>query len=195
MSFDISSLIGSVAPTLATMLGGPLAGTAVKAIVGAIGLPTGSTIDDVTKVAQSGAVTPENIVALKAADAQHSEMLGQQGIDLAKINAAHVEALATTQAGDLSSARGREIAVKDNTPRVLTYLYTLGLFLVIGAEFYLGIAHIDIDPLTHSSLDTLLGVLMTMVIGSKEYYLGTSSGDAHKTELLAKSTPPDTKNV
>jgi hypothetical protein len=130
---------------------------------------------------------------LRAADQAHAEQLSAQGIDLAKLNASHEEMLVNSAVGDRSNARNREIAVKDNTPRVLTYLYTLGLFLVIGAEFYLGVSHIDIDPLTHSTLDTLLGVLMTMVVGSKEYYLGTSSGDAHKSELLSKAPAiPDT---
>jgi hypothetical protein len=185
MSFNLGSVIGSIAPTLATMLLGPLGGTAVAAIASAFGLPTGSNIDDVTKVVQSGSMAPEMIAALRAADQKHAEILGQQGVDLAKLNVAHVEALANTAAGDRANARQRETNVRDNTPRVLTYMYTIGLFCVIAAEFTLGIDHIEIDPLVHSTLDTLLGVLMTMVIGSKEYYLGTSSGDANKTELLA----------
>jgi hypothetical protein len=188
MSFNLGAVIGSVAPTLATMLLGPLGGTAVSAIASAFGLSPNATTDDITKVVQTGAMTPDIIVALRAADQKHAEMISQNGIDLAKLNAAHVEALQNISAGDRASARAREMNVKDNTPRVLTYLYTLGLFLVIAAEFYIGVLHIEMDPLVHSTLDTLFGVLMTMVIGSKEYYLGTSSGDAHKTELLANKT-------
>lgn len=187
MSFDISGVIASVAPTLASMLLGPLGGTAVTAICGAFGLPVSAGMDDITKVVQTGAMTPDMISALRAADQRHAEILGQQGIDLEKLNMGHVENLAATAASDRDNARGREIAVRDNTPRILTYMYTIGLFCVIAAEFTLGIDHIEIDPLIHSTLDTLLGVLMTMVIGSKEYYLGTSSGDARKTELLSKS--------
>lgn len=187
MSFDIASFISSVAPTLGTMLLGPLGGTAVTAICGALGLPASAGTDDITKVVQSGALTPDMITALRAADQKHAEILGQQGVDLVKINASHEEALAATDEEDRASARSREISVKDNTPRNLTYLYTVGLFAVIAAEFGLGISHIEIEPLIHSTLDTLLGVLVTICIGAKEYYLGTSSGDAHKTELLAKS--------
>ena len=38
MNFNFKTAIGSIAPALATMLGGPLAGTAVTALEGALGL-------------------------------------------------------------------------------------------------------------------------------------------------------------
>ena len=174
MSFDIGAVIGSVAPTLAAMLLGPLGGTAVTAIVGALGLPTGSTMADVTTVAQTGGMTPDGIAALREADQKHAEILSQQGIDLAKINAVHIEAMANTDMLDRTSARDREIAVKDNTPKILTYVYTFGLFLVIAAEFAIGVMHIAIDPVAMATLDTFFGVLTTMVISSKGYYFGNT---------------------
>lgn len=193
MSFNIASVLSSVAPTLATMVGGPLAGTAVLAITKALGLNSdnGGSLAAITEVVQNGNLTPENLVALRAADQEHAEKLAQQGIDLQKLNMGHIEALAATAASDRASARTREISVKDNTPRVLTYIYTVGLFAVIGVEFGLGVNHLEIDPLIHSTLDTLLGVLVTICIGAKEYYLGTSSGDARKTELLASKPNGD----
>jgi hypothetical protein len=190
MAFDLKSVIASVAPTLATMLGGPLAGTAITALEGAFGLAPGAGMGAITQIVQTGGMTPEIISSVRAADQKHAEVVSQQGIDLQKLNLAHDEAMAATAEQDRVSARTREVSVRDNTPKVLTYLYTVALFAVIGVEFAIGIKQIPIDPLVKSTLDTLFGVLLTMVIGSKEYYLGTSSSDAHKTELLAKSTPP-----
>lgn len=185
MSFDLRSVISSVAPTLATMLGGPLAGTAVTALEGAFGLGAGAGVDGITQVVQSGGMTPEIIAAVRTADQKHAEIIAQQGIDLQKLNFAHEEATAEQAVQDRESARLREMSIRDNTPKVLTYLYTVALFAVIGVEFWIGIQQIKIDPLVKSTLDTLFGVLLTMVIGSKEYYLGTSS-----SESAAKSTSP-----
>lgn len=183
MSFDLRSVIASVAPTLATMLGGPLAGTAVTALEGAFGLGAGAGVEGITQVVQSGGMTPEIIASVRVADQKHAEIIAQQGIDLQKLNFAHEEATAQQAVQDRESARQREMSVRDNTPKVLTYLYTLALFTVIGVEFWIGVKQIIIDPLVKSTLDTLFGVLLTMVIGSKEYYLGTSS-----SESAAKST-------
>lgn len=187
---DMKSIITAImpiAPTLATMLGGPLAGTAITALEGAFGLSTGSGTSAITQVMQTGSMTPDIIAKVREADQKHAEILAQQGLDLQKLNLAHEEAMASTASQDRSSARTREMSIRDNTPKILTYLYTIALFSVIGIEFTIGIKQIPIDPLVKSTLDTLFGVLLTMVIGSKEYYLGTSSSDAHKTELLAQA--------
>ena len=63
MSFDLKTAIGSIAPTLATMLSGPLAGAAVSALVGAFGLGPSAGADDITKVMQGGTMTPETVAA------------------------------------------------------------------------------------------------------------------------------------
>lgn len=55
MSFDWKQLVGSVAPTIATALGGPLAGMATKAIASAIGCDEAD-VEEVLKDA-----TPNNL--------------------------------------------------------------------------------------------------------------------------------------
>ena len=125
MGFDLKGAIGSIAPTLATMLGGPLAGAAVSALTGAFGLTsTGDQSKDlgaISDVVQNGAMTPDMISQVRAADQKHLEIIGQQGVDLAKLNADHEAAMAQISVGDVASARQREVAVKDSTPRVLAY--------------------------------------------------------------------------
>ena len=89
MSTDLKSLVSTIAPTLATMLGGPLAGTAVTALEGAFGLQAGAGPEAITQAVQSGAMTPEVVAAMRAADQKHAEAMAQQGIDLEKLNLAH----------------------------------------------------------------------------------------------------------
>ena len=86
MAFDLKSALASIAPTLATMMGGPLLGTAVTALESAFNLAPGSGVDAITKVVQTGGMTPDIIAAVRAADQKHAEIMGQQGIDLAKMN-------------------------------------------------------------------------------------------------------------
>ena len=88
----LATAIGSFAPTLATMLGGPLAGTAVTALESAFGLAPGAGADAITQVVQGGGMTPDIIAKVREADQKHAEVMGQQGIDLAKLNADHAEA-------------------------------------------------------------------------------------------------------
>ena len=46
---DLAKTLAGIAPTLATALGGPLAGIAVKAAVGAFGLNDDATANDLAK--------------------------------------------------------------------------------------------------------------------------------------------------
>lgn len=189
--FDLKSVIGSVAPTLATMLGGPLAGTAVTALEGAFGVKSGSGADAITQVVQSGGMTPEIIAQVRAADQKHQEALQQMGIDLQRLNDSHEEALAdeakqlaVIDAQDRASARQREMSTKDWTTRVLAYVVLLGWLSVNGYV------------LTHELPQTMVPIIMRL-LGTLDsmtglvlaYYFGSSSSSARKTELLTQAVP------
>src|SRR6267154_2046678 len=154
---QLATSIGSFAPTLATMLGGPLAGTAVSALEQALGLKQGAGPEAITQVVQAGALTPDQVVAIRAADQKHAEVIGQQGIDLAKLNADHEEAFEKISAADRASARQREIATKDMTPKILAYLIIGFTFALEGALIFHG-APKDIDGVI---LGRVLGTLDT----------------------------------
>jgi hypothetical protein len=183
MSFDLRAVIGTVAPTLATMLGGPLAGAAVSAIAGAFGLPSGSGQDDITKVVQSGAMTPEIIAKVRQADQEHAEKLRQMDIDLEKLNQGHQEALAATDASDRDSARKREIAVKDWTPTMLALGITAGFFGILGFLLF------QAPPAnSRDVLNIMLGSLGTAWVSMVAYYFGSSAGSEAKTKIIAGMT-------
>lgn len=180
MSFDLKAAIGTIAPTLATMLGGPLAGTAVAALTQALGLSPGSTQDDVTKAVAAG-MSPDTIAAVRAADQKHLEILGQQQIDLAKLNADYAAAIAATDAGDRDSARKREMSVMDWTPRLLAWGVTIGFF---GVLWFMLTQQMPAGA--HDALLILLGALQAGFMSILTYYFGSSSGSAEKTRLLGQ---------
>lgn len=190
MSFDLKTAIASIAPTLATMLGGPMIGTAVTALESALGLAPGSGTDAITKVLQNGAMTPENIAAIRAADQRHAENMDQHGIDVIKMNLDYAKALSSDEVVDRSSARNREIAVRGITTPALAWL-VVGASVALGAAAIMG--YITKDP----TQATLVGTVIGYVFGESKtvlaYYFGSSAGSTRKDELLAQSTPADTK--
>ena len=185
MSFDLKTAIGSIAPTLATMLGGPLAGAAVSAIAGAFGINPQSSADEVTKEVQSG-MTPETIAAVRAADQKHAEILGQQGIDLVKLNADHEAAMAAIDASDRDSARKRETAIGGWTTPTLAWLVVTAS-VALGTAVVMG--YVTKDPAQGTLVGTVLGYVFSEAKQVLAYYFGSSAGSRAKDEIIAQSQP------
>lgn len=183
MSFDLKKAIASVAPTLATMLGGPLAGTAVTALESAFGLTPGAGQDGITQVIQGGGMTPEVIAQVRARDQEHAEKLKQADIDLAKLNADHEAAMAATDAADRDSARRREIAVRGWTTPALAWL-VVGASVALGAAVVTG--YVTKDPAQATLVGTVLGYVFSEAKQVLAYYFGSSFGSERKTELLSQ---------
>ena len=187
MNFDLKTALASFAPTLATMLAGPMAGTAVAALESALGLNVGSGVPAINAAMQAGAMTPETIGLLRAADLRHAEIMSQQNIDLQRINLDHEAAMAAGVAADRNSARRREVDAKDSlTPRWLAAAITLGFFGVLGYMLVAGKPLIGGDALL-----VMLGSLGTSWASCVGYYFGSSAGSSHKDSLLANK--PDAK--
>lgn len=105
MAFDLKTALLQIAPTLATMLLGPLAGGAVTALEGALGLQQGAGKAAVASALQQGALTPEIIAAIRGADQAHEQNLKSLNIDLAKVNADYQKAMAEIEVDDRKDAR------------------------------------------------------------------------------------------
>jgi hypothetical protein len=147
------------APTLGTMLGGPLGGLAGRALAGALGLADG-TPDDQIAAAVAGA-TPEQLLAIKNAESEMKLKLKQLDIDLAKIDAS-----------DRDSARKREIEVKDRIPGLLAFVLTVGYFGTLGIMIFHGIPK---DQAGSEALITILGGLSGGFGTMLAYYYGASN--------------------
>jgi hypothetical protein len=159
-------LVGAVAPTIATALGGPLAGMAVKAISSAL-LGHGDGSEDDINAALANA-TPDQITALKKIDADFKVQMKSLDIDL--------EQLAVQ---DRDSARQMQIQVHDWIPRALSICVTVGFF---GILFY--IIRYGLPTSGSEALLMMLGALGTAWTGVMSFYFGSSAGSQRKDNTI-----------
>lgn len=156
MKFDgIKKIIGAVAPTLGTALGGPLGGTAAAAIANVLGC--GNDAKSIERALQQA--TPEQLTEIKKAELEFETRLAELEVDIFEIEAA-----------DAQDAR-RAFAT-DWTPRILA----IASFVIFGGyifsvTFYTG----QISSETTVSL--VLGYMGGIVSAVTSFYFGSSSSD------------------
>lgn len=161
-------LLGQLAPTLATALGGPMAGLAVKTLSNVLLGHEEGTEDDLAKALSSA--TPEQLATVKQIDADFKVRMKELEIDLERISS-----------GDRDSARKREVSVKDHTPKILAAGITLGFF---GCLFWMFVYGVPKNG--NEALLLMLGALQTAFTGVIAYYFGSSSSSKAKDELISK---------
>ena len=150
---ELLSLIKSVAPTLATVVAGPLGGAAVSAIASKFGVS-----DSVEAVAKA-------IVG----DPQASQKLAELELEYAKLDAA-----------DRENARNREltIATSASAPwysKVVTPLLALGVFILWAAINYTMLTSKDAIPTDMREIVIrMLGSLDATIMLILSYYFGNS---------------------
>lgn len=150
---ELLSLIKGVAPTLATVVAGPLGGAAVSAIASKFGVS-----DSVEAVAKA-------IVG----DPQASQKLAELELEYAKLDAA-----------DRENARNREltIATSASAPwysKVVTPLLALGVFILWAAINYTMLTSKDAIPTDMREIVIrMLGSLDATIMLILSYYFGNS---------------------
>ena len=151
-------LISSVAPTIASALGGPVAGMAVKALSGALfGHEEGSKDDIMAALSNP---TGDQLAALKKIDADFKVQMKSLDIDLERI-----------AASDRDSARNMAILTHDLTPRILALAVVVAWVVV---QWFL--LHNVIEPEMRELIARVLGTLDGALMLVLSYYFGS----AHK---------------
>ena len=167
-------LIGKIAPTIGTAIGSPLSGMAVSVVLNALGIKKEEEIENVIK-------DPEALLKLKQAEMDFKAKMAELDIDVERI-----------AKEDRDSARQREIAVKDWTPKALAIGYTVGYFAVLGWIIIVGI-HAPENSTTDPTalVNILLGALSAAQVNIIGYYFGSSHGSAQKNEMFGRSMGKD----
>lgn len=156
-----------IAPTIASALGGPLAGLAVEAVSKAIGIDP----KDVAKTIADGKLSADQIAQIKVAEIEMAARAQELGLDFAKL-----------AVDDRKSARDMQSINNSFIPGAMALVVTVGFFgILIG----LMTEHFK----TSEALLLMLGSLGTAWTGIIAFYFGSSSGSRSKDELLHKSSP------
>ena len=166
-------IIGQVAPSIASALGGPLAGTAVKYLSQAFFGHGNASAQELSEAMQ--AASPDQLAALKQIDADFKAKMAQVGVDLQKI-----------AADDRKSARELQKETRDWIPRVLAVGVTAGFFGILIYMLVFGL------PTTgNEAMLLMLGALQTAWTSIIAFFFGASSSDMTKDKMLYNSTPKD----
>jgi hypothetical protein len=156
-----------IAPTIATCLGGPLAGLAVTAISKALGVDENKVQDTINQ----GKLSADQIVCIKQAEIELEKSAQELGLNF--------EQLAVQ---DRASARDLQKETKSIVPPVLSVLVTVGFFGIL-----IGLMSGQIH--TSDALMLMLGSLGTAWTGIIAFYFGSSASSQAKDAMIHNSTP------
>jgi hypothetical protein len=156
-----------IAPTIASALGGPLAGLAVSAISKAVGVDE----KDVGDLIANNKLTAEQVAQVKLAEIELKRQENELGLNF--------ESLAVD---DRKSAREMQATTRSIVPPALAAIVTLGFFGILGGMLFGKVSTADNTVLT-----MMLGSLGTAWTGIIAYYFGSSAGSQAKTDLLSKA--------
>ena len=142
---DWKSVLGSIAPTLATALGGPLAGLAVEQLGKTLGLNNGApvSVKDVQTALESVTLTSDQIAAIKQAEIALKVRMRELDIQEESL-------------GLNDRANARDANVKGGVQKELFYL---SLFILIGT---LGT---EVAVLFHGYPETIPELVVGRVLG------------------------------
>ena len=162
------SWIKTVAPMIGTALGGPLGGMAIGMLADKLGVQE-KTINAVTNAISETKLTPEQVSSIRQAEIEFQKFLGQNKIDLERINMENTK-----------SAREMHIANRSYTPQVMSLVITVGFF---GVLYYM----LTMEAKPTEALLIMLGSLGTAWAAVVNFWFGSTAGSARKTELIAQS--------
>jgi hypothetical protein len=166
-----------IAPTLASVMGGPLAGMAVATLAGELGVevPEGAKTADVESqiIAKLETATEDGWLRVKEAENTFKIKLRELEIDEEKVLAM-----------DRDSARKMQVQVRSKMPGFLAVVTLIAFCGTLGALLYMGAEQIIIEQNLTATIGIVLGVLLSSMKSIYNYYFGSSEGSKRKTEII-----------
>jgi hypothetical protein len=178
MMADWKDVIGVVAPGLATALGGPLAGAAVKVIADKVLGRPGASEEEVVAALSSGALSGEQIVALKQAEQQFQ-------LEMERIDAGREQA----GMADTASARQQTVSLAETGSAIAWGAPVVSTLIVVGfftAVYLLFVIDRVWDERAFNLLNVLFGALTVSFTQVANYWLGSSAGSKRAGDAVRK---------
>lgn len=184
---DVASVVENLAPTIASVIGGPLAGSGVSALEKLFGLtpaPSASASDRLTGVAEAIAgATPEQLAGMRKADQDYAVAMATAGFK-------DTETLASLTVQDRVSARDMQVSTKSMMAPVIGSAIILGSLCAAGAILMGKVSYANTTEAT--MVGTVVGYLFSEAKAVLSFYFGSTSDTVQTNSLLANSTqtPP-----
>lgn len=170
--FDWKKVVGAVAPTIATALGGPLAGAAVKTLASQFIGKEDATEDEIAQAVANAST--QDFIKLREIDAEFKKAMTNAGIDLEKVHA-----------DDRANARQREATTGDSwTPRILATVVIGGFLWCVYAVLSGYVSELK-DPMIATLVGTMIGYTSAKADQVVSYYFGSSASSKSKDETLS----------
>lgn len=162
MAFDWKKTLATVAPVIASGLGGPMAGVAVKMAADALGVEPNE--DALAEAVMSN--DPDTLLKLREADHSFKVKMKELGVEVQKLDA---------QDRDSARTMAQKVGI---IPQVaLSVVYTIGYFWLL-AEIITG--GVVIAENMQAIVNTLMGVMTAAQVQIMNFWFGSSSGSKDK---------------
>ena len=168
VEFDWKNTLATIAPTLATALGGPMAGMAANLAVRALGVDETDKPEALLKQAVLDA-SPETMAKLQQAERSFLIEMERLGIEREKLS--HQ---------DRADARAREIKAGGWSNPVIAGIVVTGFFATVG---YVLAGDVALSGEQGALIGTLIGYVSAKADMICSYYFGSSSGQDRQIEL------------
>ena len=167
---SLAETLKKLAPTVATAIGGPLAGAAITAIGSIFGM-TDATTDGIGKMISDGHLTPEHLAELRKLEIEYQNNEKERGFRYSEL-----------AFKDRDSARAANVT--GGTQKMLFWLSLVLLVCTLGTEIaVLFYGYPEKTP--EIVVGRVLGLMDAVAMMVLAYWYGTSNGSAQKTALLA----------
>jgi len=178
--FDWKNLVRAVAPTVATALGTPAAGMAVKILSDSLlGKPDGTEAEIAAAVQTA---TPDQLLKLKQANQQFAVQMKE--LDL-KLSQAFID-----DTKDARSVHGGDPKVFKLGVTVLV-TFAIGVGAVMWLMYKILVEGLKTDPSTVAVVFTMIGTVVGYLAANAQqvigYYFGSSAGSKEKSDAMAKA--------
>ncbi len=160
-----------LAPTVASALGGPLAGAAVTALGGIFGLSEPNQ-DTIARLFKDGQLSADNLAAIRKLELDYQNQERERNFKYSEL-----------EFKDKDSARQMQMATHSKMPAILTILVTVGFFGILGLLFF----HPELKG--NEIVMLMVGQLSAVWAACVSFYVGTTYGSANKNAMLANSQP------
>ena len=170
---DLSKAISKFAPILGSVI--PLPGaSAISSIVAQVFGEPEKNIDKII----------EKINSLPDAEIRLKQIQSSYEIEISKIVSNERISEVNAEQLDRSNARNLQVETKSSVPSTLTYIITVGFFVIVLALF--------LEPIpeqNESLVYTLVGCYTTVFLSCIAYWFGTSFTSQKKDNMLYNSKP------